>query len=240
LNGVLRGGGPNVWFPAPFAFPNTDANKKLVMQEYGLFQTEDPLFFYSRDKKGDPKIWRMDLGANPYHFIAQWNADELSSKLEEKWGKMLSGHTEPANILFIEQKTGGTAQSFIIRKSDMVVGYREDFLINQQAVNNVAQLSEDVLTAHWKLSGMFTKNGTLKMLADNGNSGKRDDVLGIFWENVKETLEKVNSGQITDRSTIQMKAKKSAIDAIQKGITYDSVNIEALLKAENKLWSMQF
>lgn len=234
LRSVGSGGVPSAWSPRQYFNPDQKDQWKEITSTRDV---EDPLYFYVEDPRSETKKLRyMNLGSEPFYFIARWNAERCSTLLSTKWSKNVDYDEERLeNILFIEHATGGTAQSFTIRHSRVIVGWKDELLPDPSRVDALAGIYEDILMVRSKLTGLFTEKGTLKHLVAGGRSSVQKNVEMAFWNEMAETVHLLSHGELP-KGEVKKIAKLAALRALNYGSSNrDTVHIEEHLKAERIL-----
>lgn len=237
LKSVGQGMVPSAWLPRPYFVAGLKDQWKEVS---GRRATQDPLYFYRNNKDGEKKLRYMNLGSNPFYYIARWNADRCSVDLHDKWMENLDyDESEVENILFLEHATGGTAQSFTIRHSLIVKGWKDEMLPDPSRIEELSGIYESILNVRGKLTGLFTENGTLKHLVPGGKSGVRNTVESYFWNEMATFVEDLSSNK-TKRSEAKNFAKTAALKALASQLPKrDTINIEAQIRAEHIIRSIK-
>lgn len=178
LTQVTRGGIPKEWSEH---IPKKD-EKDFGKAYHGDRQVLDPLYPYRTNKDGEVKLERIAIGSDPVYSIIQWHSNGVEKYLTEKWSEHLLSKEALENLVFLEHKTGGTAQSFSLRHSKVIVGYKDEFFPGDPLVQaQLFQRFDDVLTMRKRLMGMFTENGTMKHLAF-----RREAVEVALWNELQE------------------------------------------------------
>lgn len=197
-------------------------------------KAQDPFYFYYLTDKGESKMYYANLSGEPHYYVARWNADALAEKLISKWRKNIRYSDDKLdNLLFLEQATGGTAQSFTIRHSKSVLGWRDEMLPNGN-VEKIDEVYGSVLDVRNRLTGFFSENGTMKHLAT-----KRADVDTAFWNEFAPYIAQIASGELKAKG-VKRVAKKVALEALNTvSSKRDTIHISAHLKAENILGALK-
>lgn len=238
LTKVGIGGVPESWKPGHLFTPLPGVPLKEAWKTVNNFRKQkDPLYFYSLDnhpKNPELKLKYMSLSSEPYYHIARWNSEHLSGELANKWALNLDGDLDNLeNLILLEHSTGGTAQSFTIRHSKVVVGWKDELLPDPENTK-VDEIYKSVLNVRKKLIGMFSDKGTMKHLAS-----RQKEVERVFWGEMLEVVQRITDGEIAV-SVAQKYTKEAAIKALNTvSSRRNTLNLKQHLKAENSLKGMK-
>lgn len=189
LVGVTRGRAPFAWLQTIPTLPG----EKWPKSFHDTRLTLDPLYPYKQNKDGELKLHRISLGSDPVYSIAEWHANRITQLLASKWEGNLLKRDSLKNLIFLEHKTGGTAQSFAIRHSVVIEGYKEElFPENEEIKQQVFDRFHDSNMIRKRLLGMFTENGTMKHIAQ-----QQADAEVAFWNELHELTLEVITRPIT-------------------------------------------
>jgi len=233
LEGIVRGGQPREWWSTyPDKIEYSNGYAKLF---HDSRSANDPLYHYRLDaKSGEKKMVRFSLRSDPYGAIARWHAENVSNELEVKWGGNIRySASRLRNLLFLEHATEGASNSFAIRFSKVIVGYRDE-LLPDNPPQNLDLLYARVLEARRAFLGMFTDNGTM-----NHIRSRRADAEDAFWGEFRDFMPKLTSTNVTDKELLR-ELKESATRALGRvSSRRNNVTLQAHLKALNNIsrWS---
>ena len=236
LEAITRGGIPRSWSKQT---PMSEG-EKWAKSFHDERSTQDPLFFYRDSQpKGaeapEKKLWRSGLSSDPYYSVAQWHFEELSRKLETKWGSNLMDPSELEDIVFLEHATEGPSNSFNIRHSKVVRGWREE-LMPKKINKSVPGVAANVMAMRRKLTGLFTEGkGTCQHL-----SPRQRDVEDAYWKECQSIIEDmIHEG--TGEKEANPRIVKAAVAAFESvSSNRDSVNIKSHMVGLGSILAFKF
>ncbi|WP_241879848.1 CRISPR-associated protein [Corynebacterium diphtheriae] len=158
LTGVRVGGIPPAWWPD---IPNTKEGEKALKLWWDQRNEKDPLYFYLKNKKGEPKAQRIDFGRDGIDLAVEWAAEAKMMDLVEKTYKnvlpvdsypTVDGDDEGIDkyqLVFFRHQVEGTASSPSIRASEVFLADRSVWAFDlscdeQLRLRDNAQLVRDV------------------------------------------------------------------------------------------------
>lgn len=233
LEGIVRGGQPRDWWST---YPDKiEYDKGYGKLFHDLRSANDPLYHYRLDvKSGEKKMVRFSMRSDPYGAIARWHAEHVSNELANKWANNIRySPSRLQNLLFLEHATEGASNSFSIRFSKVIVGYRDE-LLPANPPKDLDLLFGRVLEARRGFLGMFTDNGTMSHI-----KSRRADAEDAFWDEFRDFMSVLVSRSVTEKELLQ-ELKSSAIRALDRvSSRKNTATLQAHLKAINNIsrWS---
>ena len=235
LSFVTRGGAPDKWRKMiPPAEKETFHGKTF----HDFRQEQDPFYFYKKvEEKGVliNKLHRFSLSSEPYLTVAQWHAQQISTRLRDKWKRTLIRADNPTNVIFLEHRTEGTAQSFAIRYSNVVAGFRDELFPDEQQQQSISEQSEDLLRMRARVRGFFTQNGTMKHIAN-----RQEDMENAYWGEIQGLLPIMLEGQVSSVEMRKMIVQSAAVAFEKVSSSKNTVHIKAHLSALRMIRGMKW